>query len=562
MLSLSINKPICSGVNGMFRRAAAVLLCMVFAVLCLLPAAAPAESGSGESGTVRVGWFDTPFNRKDSFGRRTGYSYEYQRKIAAYTGWKYQYVEGNWSELVQMLQEGRIDLMSDVSFKEERTESMLYSSLPMGSELYYVYVDPDNTEILIDDVTTLNGKKVGVTATSVQKDYFLKWAEEQGVSVDLIGLNCSEEESLDMMHRGEIDAFVTLDAYSNPEISMPLWKIGSSDFYFVVSKNRPDLLAELNAALSQIQDEDKYYSDKLAEQYLRDSGSNRYLSAAENEWLADHGTIRVGFQDNYLAFCAADPKTGELTGALKDYLEFASGALANAAPEFEAVVYPTASDAMTALKNGEIDCMFPANLTAYDGEEAGVVMSPPLMRTEMDAVVRAEDKQGFLRNAQILVGVNRGNPNYEMFLMDHYPTWTPVYYNDTPACLDAIRANKADCIIISNYRYSDIARQCERLNLTTVYTGVNMDYCFAVREGNMLLYSILTKLISQVPETTVNAALTYYSTLPRATGFIEYMLDHPLIVGLVVFCVILLAIIGVLLFRLTAQKKPAAPPQA
>lgn len=543
----------------MFRRAAVVLLCMVFVMLCLLPAVSPAET---EVKTVRVGWFDTPFNSKDSFGRRTGYSYEYQRKIAAYTGWKYQYVEGTWSELVQMLQEGRIDLMSDVSFKEERTETMLYSSIPMGSELYYVYVDPDNTEISVNDPASLNGKKVGVTATSVQKDFFLRWADEHGVSVDLIGLDCSEEESLAMMHKGEIDAFVTLDAYSDPETCTPLWKIGSSDFYFVVSKDRPDLLAELNDALSRIQDEDKYYSDKLAEQYLRDSGSNRYLTAAENEWLTNHGTIRVGFQDNYLAFCAADPKTGELTGALKDYLEFASGTLANAAPEFEAVVFPTASDAMTALQNGEIDCMFPSNLTAYDGEEAGVVMSPPLMRTEMDAVVRSDEKQGFLRNTQILVGVNRGNPNYEMFLMDHFPTWTPVYYNDTPACLNAVAEKKADCVIISNYRYGDVARLCERLNLTTVYTGVDMDYCFAVKEGNMLLYSILTKLISQVPEATVNAALTYYSTLPRATGFIEYIVDHPIIVGLVVFCVILLIIIVILLFRLTAQKKPADPPQA
>lgn len=111
----------------MIRRAAAALLCMLFVMLCLLPAVSPAES---RVKTVRVGWFDTPFNRKDSSGRRTGYSYEYQRKIAAYTGWKYQYVEGTWSELVQMLQEGRIDLMSDVSYKEERTESILYSSIP------------------------------------------------------------------------------------------------------------------------------------------------------------------------------------------------------------------------------------------------------------------------------------------------------------------------------------------------------------------------------------------------------------------------------------------------
>ena len=78
------------------------------------------------------------------------------------------------------------------------------------------------------------------------------------------------------------------------------------------------------------------------------------------------------------------------------------------------------------------------------------MMTAPLMRTEMDAVVRAKDQQSFLRMGKVRVGVNRGNPNYEMFLLDHFPNWTPVYYTDTPACLDAVAARMADCIIISS----------------------------------------------------------------------------------------------------------------
>ena len=139
----------------MIRRAAAMTLLVLLAVLCVLPSAAPAE---GEVKTIRVGWYDTPFNHKDSFGRRTGYAYEYQRKIAAYTGWKYQYIEGNWSELLQMLRDGRIDLMSDVSYAEERTEYMLYPDMPMGSEMYYLYVAPDNEEITVDSYASLNGR--------------------------------------------------------------------------------------------------------------------------------------------------------------------------------------------------------------------------------------------------------------------------------------------------------------------------------------------------------------------------------------------------------------------
>ena len=274
------------------------LLCLVLCVLCLLPASAPAEDGVK---VIRAGWYETPFNRKDSVGRRSGYAYEYQRKIAAYTGWKYEYVEGTWSELLQMLKDGRIDLMSDVSYTEERAEEMLFASIPMGAELYYLYISPENKSISVDDFTTLNGKKVGVTRSSYQKGLFLQWQRERDVRADLLELDCSEEDSLGMLKRGELDAFITLDTYGDPDLAVPLWKIGASDFYFAVAKNRPDLLAELDSALNRIQDENKYYSEQLSAKYLKASGTNLYLSAAEKEWLEAHGPIRVGYQDNYLA---------------------------------------------------------------------------------------------------------------------------------------------------------------------------------------------------------------------------------------------------------------------
>ena len=55
-----------------------VVLCVTFAAL--------ANSACAEK-VVRVGWYDSPFNYTDSFGRRAGYAYDYQQKVASYTGW-------------------------------------------------------------------------------------------------------------------------------------------------------------------------------------------------------------------------------------------------------------------------------------------------------------------------------------------------------------------------------------------------------------------------------------------------------------------------------------------
>ena len=529
-------------------RSAALLLALVLAAA--LPIAGLAEDGRK---TVRVGWHEPPYFMKDQFGRWSGYSYEYQRKVAAYTGWKYEYVEGSWSELLQKLKDGEIDLLSDVSYMEERADQMLYTSIPMGTEAYYIFAAPDNPEITADDLNSLNGKRIGVAKSTIQSDIFVKWAAAHGIEAELVELTTPEQESIRLLGNG-LDAFITMDLYGDPNTAVPVCKIGSSDFFFAVSKSRPDLLVELDTALNRIQYENKYYDQQLHDKYLRSIETNLYLTAKEKQWLVEHGTIRVGYQDNYLAFCASDETTGGLTGALKDYLDYASTAFENAHLDFQAVCYPTAAAAIEALKNGDVDCMFPANLTDYDGEVLGLVMTPRLMRTEMDAVVRASEQKEFVKKENVIVAVNQGNTNYDMFLADHYPSWQRAYFVDTPAGLDAVAAGKADCVIISNYRFNNISKQCERLHLTTVYTGVDMDYCIAVREEDKELYSILARVTGIVPDATIHTALTYYSTEDVKTSFADLIKDNLFIV-MTVIAVVMFLILLLLLRSIRAEKR-------
>ena len=532
-------------------RAAVVLLMVSLIAICSLPLSVFAEE-SGKK-TVRVGWHESPHFITDAYGRKNGYSYEYQRKVAAYTGWEYEYVEGSWTELMDKLKKGEIDLMSDVSYTEERTNDMLFTSIPMGTEIYYIFTSTRNKDISSKDVTTLNGKRIGVTLGSVQKDFLLEWEKTHGVTAQIVEMNCDEEEAFKELDKS-VDAVVTMDTYGSAANVLPICKIGTSEFYFAVSKKRPDLRDELDAALNSIQDENKYYNQQLHDKYLKNTETSKFMNQNEKDWLAKHGSIKVGYQDNYLAFCAKDPATGELTGALKDYLDYAAQAFDTLNLKFEPVCFPTSSAAIEALRRGEIDCVFPGNLTDYDAEQLDLVMTPALMRTEMVAVVRASEQKEFLRKTPIIVAVNEGNTNYDIFLADHYPTWQRRYYKDTPAGLDAIAKSEADCVIISGYRFNNISKQCEKLRLTTVYTGVEMDYCFAVAEGQTELYSILSRVTAVVPESVVHTALTYYSTEDVKTSLVDIVKDNILII-LSVVAVILLIIADLVLHTVRAEKK-------
>ena len=538
---------------------------LVCLLMCLLLTAAVLPAGGTQAETdgkvVRVGWYESAFNTTDGFGRRSGYAYEYQMKIAAYNGWNYEYVEGSWPELLQMLIRGEIDMMSDVSYTPERAESMLFPSLPMGTEEYYLFVAEDNTEITAADFRTLNGKKVGVNQGSVQEGFYQDWEEIHGVESEIVEVTCGEDESLRMLERGELDAYVTVDSFtagivSEPERPTPICRIGASDYFFAVAKNQPELLGELDGALTRIQEENRYYSQELFDKHLVVRGANAFLTPAEKEWLDGHGTIRVGYQDEYLAFCATEPETGELTGALKDYLEIAADCVMNAHINFEPKAYPTAGAAMEAMKRGEVDCVFPANLSPGDAEDMGLCLTPKLMETDLFAVVRQKDRQLFGDREHVVVAVNEGNPNYESTLKDYFPNWRTVYYPTTAECLQAVAKSVADCVLISSYRYNNIARECERLGLTTVSTGKELEYCFAVASGQPAMYSILAKVADLVPEAAVNTALSRYMTEDAKTTLEDFIRENVwIVIGVIVA---LLAVILFLMIRSMRRGRRAA----
>ncbi|MBR4720457.1 MAG: EAL domain-containing protein [Clostridia bacterium] len=537
--------------TGKMKQLAAFFLLIFMAAFIISPVFSTPQ---GSQKVVRVGWYESPFNHTDALGRRSGYAYEYQQKIAAYTGWKYEYVEGSWSELLSKLESGEIDLLSDVSYTDERAEKMLFSSLPMGMEEYYMFISPGNTEITQNDYSSVNGKTLGVAASSIQLDLYNEWAKAHNINATLIELSEGVEESIEMLNRGEIDAYITIDAYYDLSAIVPIFEIGESDFYFSVNNDRADLRDDLDVAMNKIIEEDRYYNQKLLEKYIKASGSNLYLSTEELDWISEHQPIRVGYQDNYLAFCAADKKTGKLTGALKDYLKYASDCLKNAHIEFEAVSYHTVADAIEAMQKGEIDCVFPANFSDYDAEEQELIMTSPIMNSEMYAAIRQSEQKEFAHKENVIVAVNEGNTNYADFLLDHFPGWTPAYFKDTSACLLAVSEGKADCILINNYRFNNIAKLCDKYHLVTSNTGVDMSYSFAIKCGNTTLYTILEKIINNIPDATTHAALSYYSAEDARPTFAGFIKDN-IVIFMTIFAIIALIIIMLLVQSLRAQKK-------
>lgn len=359
---------------------------------------------------------------------------------------------------------------------------------------------------------------------------------------------------MDMVTGGEIDGYASIYSFSSEQNVIPVCRVGASEYYYAVNKRRPDLLAELNVALAGIQDEDPLFNQRLNEERLYNTRTNAFLTPNQEDWLAKHATIRVGYRENSLPFCQTDRETGELTGALKDYLAHAANNLRNSNIQFETVPFDSKEAALKAMRAGEIDCVFPAYLSSYDADQMGIRITNPAMTTEMNAVMRASDMQSLSRNSAITFTVADGDLNIETFIMDQFPSSTRKTFASGQACFAAVASGEADCILVSNYRIPSVEDTLKKYKLFSVPSGEAMPLSFAVNRADRELYFLLNKTVVMTRSEDMDSALASYMRSDMKVSFFEFFKDNRIYV-LAVNSLVFIVIVVLLLQKLKAERK-------
>ena len=293
------------------------LTCALLLGLCLLPL--PARAEEPETDAVRVGYYENEvFQEGAAEGAvKTGYAYEYYRKISEYTGWKYDYVYADYGELYQMLLDGEIDLLAGLAWRKDRTGLLSYPEKPMGYESY-IFIRHDADTDITADPRTLSGRKIGVL-DSAMVDVLNAYLREQSIKAEVL-IYASHEKLYQDFDSHAYDVMVAegdgTHWRSHAEVLFPF---GATDYYLCVNKKRPDLLAELNTAQTLLAAEEPNYLNSLREKYYSVSVTSRAFSAAEREWIDTHEVLHVGYLENYLPYSDTDSQ-GQVTGVAKDIL--------------------------------------------------------------------------------------------------------------------------------------------------------------------------------------------------------------------------------------------------
>ena len=524
----------------LMRKSVCALLSLLLLLSVVLPVKAAAETAPVK--VVRVGSFEDTFNYVNEKGARKGYGYELLQTLSGYTGWQFEYVTCDWSDCFEKLENGEIDIMGGISYTEDRAEEMLFSDEPMGVEKYYLYADLSRADISASDYKTLNGKKVGVLMGTEPEVMLTEWEEKYGLKTEHVNVS-NNEDAKQKLANHEIDCFVSLEESFWADLGIStITRVGKSGIYYALNKNRSDLKEELDNAMRALDEAAPFYTADLYKRYF----SLDYipiLTGEEKAWLKEHGAIKMGFLTSDSGVSTFDPATGEFTGVITDYIQFAADCLGNQELEFQLVGYDSKEAELDALKSGEIDMIFHFDQNPNLAEEYHFARTNTTWTSNLMAVT---NKQHFNENNVNRIAVPQNKLSLKKYLAFYYPQWEIVDCDTQEDAVKLVKDGQADCFVTgisSENKYS------KKYSFYSVPLLNPVKSCFAVNSGNRSLLSILNKTIKAMPVNMLAGALAMYKSSARKVTLSDFIKDNffmALLVSSIAVAAILLTILKLL----------------
>ena len=529
-------------------RASAVLrsvicraLAIVLAALAVLSSIAPVQAFAADSSqpvkTVRVGWLvnNEGFQDGTPGERLSGWGYEYLQTLSYYTpGWRYEYVSGTFTELMDMLEAGEIDLMPNISYSEERTQKLLFSSNPEGTERYYIYAKPDRDDLAKGDPQALQGLTIGCNSGVMQTFVGQQWLANEGIT-------CTYREYdggsmlFDALANDEVDAVIMNDTISSPDAS-PMFYVGSSDYYFAVPKSRPDLMNDINAAMTAIARVNPRYNDEVKANYSAQNSGSSSLTGPERSWLkANDNTITIGYLKNKLPYCTQNDD-GEMEGSL--------ASLATTLHDKFGITVATVAfsnnEQMTkALSTGTIDVALPLFRDYWLAEQAGVILSNPMGTVSLAAIHSSSNLNSDLKN----IACTKSTIVNRFELESLFPNATVNEYSNDGEVLKALNEGKARCIIVPSTRLETLRDTYDIEDFETQELTSTAQLSCLISRGKPELLGIINKGIVNAGESL--SANSYFPTSYSAqeSDAFRLLYRNRIVIAAVVICILITGIV-------------------
>ena len=532
------------------RYIAAVML--IVCIISLLPSKVYAAYNADNREKIRVGFFAMDgYHMIDDEGNRSGYGYDFLQLVARYADVDFEYVgyENSWEEMLTMLENGEIDMVTSARKTPER-ESKFEFSRSIGTNSAILSVRSDNSTIIMHDYDTYNDMRVALLKGNSRNRDFAEFAEESGftyVPVYFDDVNGMTEA----LQNGDVDSIVTssLRQTQNERI---IEKFNSSEFYAIFKKGNTELLDKINYAIDQMNATEGDWRTELHNRFY-ENYNNRNLTFTDEEkeiikeYSSESNPLKVVCDPTRYPYSYVE--NGEVKGILPDYFEVLAD---YAGIAYEFVPCETREEYLAHRNSENADLCIDLRLNSHGHSEIeNASVTAPYLTLRMAMVTRSD----FSGNINVVSTVDQSAVFDESYAKDA----TKLVCDTREEAMQAVLDGKADAAFVYYYTAQAFVNRDKSGALTyTLLEETTYNYHMAVSPHvNHALAGILTKSIYAMPNSLIeDISGQYTSYQAKDLTLMMIMQMHPLIpigIGILIALIIVVLLTG----RIRAQKRIA-----
>lgn len=530
------------------------MICICLAMVFLFSFSAPVFGQTLKK--VRVGFFQNAgYHKMDGSGEKSGFGYEIIQHIIGYTDWDCEYVgyDKSWSEMLEMLENGEIDLLTNTIMTEERKEKFDFSKRPLGTSASILSVKAGNSQYAVDDYSNWDGIRVGMLDHSIQSEEFMSFAKEKGFTYRPVYFQSIDDILYALKTEESIDAAVS----NNLRTIEGEWiyaELSVSPFYAVVKKGNTQLLNDVNHALEMFYQDTPLLQAEIWNKYYASTNSDVIgYTAEEIDYIEQMKTskLKAIIHPDLLPYSKFEK--GQPIGINS---ELVKEIIRRSGLNIEFIQCKDADEYQRLSSSKEIDICLDAQQNFSLAEAKGFRLTIPYYKETNSILYRKGDS----RNHQSVALLDSWNLSKEgeQRLFSEYIDF--VYYDSADEAVEAVLKGKQDAA----YLLSGTSTRAVRNDITNHLASEKLVddaayFCMAVNATqDTRLYSILNKAIASISENQKSQIIQKYPSYEEIPfSLLGYVYDNPLLLlftVIVLFVLIILALVVVYLSKKRIQE--------
>lgn len=236
-------------------------------LVLLLPAITQADHGK----QVIVGAYNNePKILINQEGQPSGIQGDLLQAIAREEGWTLRTMQCEWQACLDALREGKIDLLPDTAYSEERARQFDFHQQPALHSWSRIY---RRDGIQLESILDLHGKRIAVVAGSIQQTYLAELLPGFGIQAELLPVKTIQEAFSSVANK---TADVMVASRFTGDVQAPRYQLLETSIVFLPSKlfyasrkgHNADLLAAIDRHLAQWQSQQGSLYYKTLERWM------------------------------------------------------------------------------------------------------------------------------------------------------------------------------------------------------------------------------------------------------------------------------------------------------